>query len=76
MNQHVMNVLDRSGHMRVEWSPTVPAEVDNARDIFDNMTEQGYQAFRVEGADRQGARIKEFDPTAAKIMLIPHLVGG
>jgi len=76
MNQHVMNVMDTSGHMTVTWNPTVPIEVKHARDTFDSMAEQGYHAFRIEGVDQQGARMKEFDPTATKIMLIPQLRGG
>jgi hypothetical protein len=71
-----MNVMDRTGHMKVEWNPAVPLEVSHAREVFDNMTEQGYSAFRVDGDNQQGARIKAFDPTAAKIMLVPQLVGG
>lgn len=71
-----MQVMDRTGHTTVTWDPTKPVEVEAARDTFDTLTGEGYNAFKVEGVDQQGQRIREFDPKAAKIMMVPQLVGG
>lgn len=71
-----LQVMDSTGHTEVRWNPAEPVEVSTARETFERMTRDGYRAFRIEGADQQGTRISEFDPAAAKIMLIPHLRGG
>jgi hypothetical protein len=73
MNMHVM---DRTGHTTVVWDPTKPAEVEAAEEHFDSLIERGYNAFRVEGADQKGERIRQFDPKAGKIMMFEQLVGG
>jgi hypothetical protein len=72
-----MHVLDRTGHSTVTWDPEKPIEVEVAKSMFKRLIEQGYNAFRVgEGIAIQGERIKEFDPQAGKIMMVPQLVGG
>jgi hypothetical protein len=76
MTMHQMNILDHTGHTTVSWDPNNATEVATAEANFDSMIEQGYRAFRIEGANQQGKRIEQFDRTAAKIMFLPHLVGG
>lgn len=71
-----MNIMDQTGHTTTTWDPQKPDEVDAARAQFDTLTRKGYQAFRVEGADNRGERLREFDPKAGKIMMVPQLVGG
>lgn len=71
-----MQVMDRTGHTTVTWDPTKPVEVDVAREAFDSLIGEGYNAFRVEGEDQRGERIRTFDPKAGKIMMVPQLVGG
>lgn len=80
MTKHVMNILDTSGHTSVGWNPDNEAEVNIARAAFDDAIRRGYQAFHVRedatGQAKQGTRMREFDPTAEKMMLIPQLRGG
>lgn len=71
-----MEVMDQTGHTSVTWDPTKPAEVSAAEEHFDALIERGYNAFAVEGDNQQGRRLREFDPKAGKIMMVPHLVGG
>lgn len=71
-----MHIMDQTGHSTISWDPTKPIEVDVARDAFDKLIKERYNAFRVEGSDRQGERITSFDPKAGKIMMVPQLVGG
>lgn len=75
-NPNTMQIMDSSGHMTVTWNPANQTEVDNAEEIFDQYIEKGYQAFRVTGNDQQGARMNEFDRSAAKVMMVPQLRGG
>lgn len=71
-----MQVMDRTGHTTINWDPSNPADVRAARDTFDEMKKKGFTAFRVELQEGRGARLDSFDPTAAKIMLIPQMAGG
>lgn len=76
MSQHAMEVMDPTGHTSVRWDPDNDDEVKAAEATFDAMKAKGYSAFRVEMAERRGARLDRFDPTAAKMILVPQLVGG
>jgi hypothetical protein len=71
-----MSVMDRTGHSEVSWDPEKTVEVRAARTIFDSLIHEGYNAFRVNEDDERGERIREFDPKAGKIMMVPQLVGG
>lgn len=71
-----MYIMDQTGHSTITWDPTKPVEVDVARDAFDKLIKERYQAFRVEASERQGSKMTSFDPQAGKIMMVPQLVGG
>jgi hypothetical protein len=71
-----MQVMDPSGHTTITWDASKPVEVDVARSTFERLTREGYTAFEVEGGDQQGRRMREFDPKAGKIMMVPQLFGG
>jgi hypothetical protein len=71
-----MFVMDVTGHTTIEWNSEVAVETEVARASFDKLTKAGYQAFSVGDDDERGARMKSFDPTAEKILMVPQLVGG
>jgi hypothetical protein len=71
-----MQIMDRTGHTTVTWDPSKPVEVRTARASFESLIAEGYNAFRVNEDNERGERIREFDPKAAKIMMVPQLVGG
>jgi hypothetical protein len=75
MNQHVMNVLDRSGHTRIGWDPSNEDEVEFARGVFEDKTAAGFRAFKVRNGE-QSTRMDDFDPSAREMMLVPQLKGG
>jgi hypothetical protein len=75
MNQHVMNVLDRSGHTRIGWDPNNEDEVEFARGVFEEKTAAGFRAFKVRNGE-QSTRMDDFDPSAREMMLVPMLKGG
>jgi hypothetical protein len=71
-----MSVMDRTGHSEVTWDPSKPIEVRTARQAFDSLVREGYNAFSIDEDGERGERIREFDPKAGKIMMVPQLVGG
>jgi hypothetical protein len=73
---HFMNIMNVLGHTKISWNPDVAVEVDAARSTFEDLTAEGYNAFRVDGEGRQGTRLSSFDPSATEILLIPQLRGG
>lgn len=71
-----MNVMDTTGHTKVEWNKDVPAEVAIAKAAFEAAVAGGAQAFSVRSDGTQGRRLSEFDPNAEEIMMVPRLRGG
>lgn len=81
--QHVMNILDRTGHTSITWDADDKVSVQDAKDKFEEMIGKGYRAFAIETTEDDGITIEEkgrpitaFDPKAGKVMMIPHLQGG
>lgn len=72
----MMQVMDPTGHTSVEWNADNHDEVEAARSTFETMTGKGYQAFSVNRRGQQDERMRTFDPSAEKILLIPQLRGG
>lgn len=69
-------VLDHTGDTKLLWNKDNEDEVDAARTTFQSLTKKGYAAFSVNKKGDQGEQIKQFDPTAERIILVPALVGG
>lgn len=69
-------VMDHTGDTKTIWDADNADEVEVAREQFDRLREKGYSAFRVDKKGEKGAPMKEFDPTAEKMILIPMLRGG
>lgn len=72
----VLVVLDASGDSKIIWSKDAPEEVAAARAQFDTLKQKGYQAYSVKSDGEKGSVIREFDPTAEKIILAPATRGG
>lgn len=73
---HAMQVMDPMGHTTVNWTPGNEADEEVARTTFVTMISRGYNAFRVDLDGGPSARMKDFDPAAKAMILIPQLVGG
>lgn len=71
-----LNILDRTGDTRIEWDPSVAHEVEMAREAFAKAKEKKYLAYRLDRHGNKGEVIREFDPTAARIVMSPQTVGG
>lgn len=81
--QHLMQIMDPSGHTTVTWDPDDAATVADARREFDRLRREGYWAYEMEpvanGAaviETKGRRVERFDPALGKLMMVPQLVGG
>jgi hypothetical protein len=68
--------LDKSGDTRIEWNRSREIEVDAARRTFDSLREKGYMAYKLTGTGARGEVIREFDPSAEKIVMAPQMAGG
>ena len=69
-------VMDTTGDTRTIWNPENQDEVDAAKLMFDHLVGKGFSAFRVDGKGDAGEQIREFEPNAGRIILIPALAGG
>lgn len=66
----------REGDRRISWDKGKKHEVEDAKATFDNHVKQGgYLAYRVEDG-KKGTQIRDFDPAAEEIILVPQMVGG
>ncbi len=73
----VMSVLDHTGDTKHIWDKNRPDEVSAIRAIFDKLTkEKKYLAYSVTDSGDKGAVVREFDPSAERLILAPQLVGG
>ncbi len=48
----------------------------NARRTFDDLKRKGFAAFAVGAKGEKTTQIREFDPAAEKIIMVPALAGG
>lgn len=70
-------VMGKEGDVKTIWNPKNADEVENARKTFDDMKKKGYVAFKVAKDGAQGEQMTEFDPEAAKmILMVPAFQGG
>ena len=71
-----MSVMSREGDTKIIWDPNNAAEVANAKRTFDELRGKGFTAYRVDDTGDRSAVIREFDPTAEKLILRPAMAGG
>lgn len=69
-------VMDQTGDTRSIWNPDNEDEVAAARVQYDKLKRKGYLAYTVKADGGQGEVIRDFDPTAGKIIMTPPLQGG
>lgn len=76
MTQGTLHVLDHTGDTRTIWNPENQDEVDAAKATFAKLKKKNYLAYTVNEKGDKGEVIREFDPTAGRIIMSPQLVGG
>lgn len=73
---HEMRIMDTNGDTKLIWDPDRKEEVKSAKKTFEELTDKGYVAYRVNKKGDQGEVMTEFDKDAEKIILAPQLRGG
>lgn len=71
-----LNIMDQTGDTKQIWDTENADEVCAARDLFQKLTGKNYKAFAVKKDGEKGKEIKEFDPDAGKIILVPPMAAG
>lgn len=79
-----LQILGREGHKELEWDmvkvaeedPETLAVIEEAERIVNEAFARGQAVFRLDDPNQPAERIKEFDRTAPRIMIIPRLAGG
>lgn len=71
-----MRVLDHTGDTKIEWNPRRGEETNAAREMFDKLKKRGYLAYKLKRDGTQGEVIREFDPSAERIVMSPAMQGG
>lgn len=68
-------IPDRSGHSVVEYDTDIAETMVEAETLFRAALEKGGAAFKI---DRENGdlRIRDWDPTAAEVVVIQQLRGG
>lgn len=72
----MLAILDETGDTKVVWDPNKDEEVAAARTTFDSLKAKGYSAYKVDRNGEKGEVMRNFDATAAKVILAPRTVGG
>jgi hypothetical protein len=75
-SKNTLHVMDQTGDSRFLWDKDSPDEVAGARAQFDIMKGKGYLAYTVDESGNKGEVIREFDPNAQAIIMVPQTVGG
>lgn len=71
-----MAVMGMEGDVKTIWDRNNPDEVENARSTFKRLIAKGFSAFKVDADGEQGEVMREFDPNAEKVILVPAIAGG
>lgn len=74
--EHELVVLDHTGDSRISWDPRNAEETEAARKHYKRLKDRGFLAYRVDPDGGQGEVLREFDPTARRIMMSPQMAGG
>ncbi|HUZ21089.1 MAG TPA: hypothetical protein VMU75_11030 [Acidimicrobiales bacterium] len=72
----VMRVLDHTGDTAVLFDARDEATLDAARGLFDQLASEGKLAFARRLGEREGVRIRDFDPDAEEIIWVRPVQGG
>lgn len=70
-----LRILARAGDVKMSWNSGNEKEVATARETFEKKIKEGWAAFK-EKFGSKGEKIKNFDPDAERIVLVPPISGG
>lgn len=72
----VLEAMDLTGDSKVHWDKGKPEEVAAAKASFDVLQKKGYAAYKLNRDGTEGDLIREFDPSAERIIMRPAMAGG
>lgn len=75
--QHLLQVMDSTGDTKHIWDADNPEEVGAIKKLFTELKAKGFSFFHVkrEGGEK-GEAMRDFDPSAERMIAVPRLVGG
>lgn len=71
-----MRIMDGTGDTKIIWDKSKKAEVDNAKNTFDDLKKKGYLAYTVEDDGKAGEVVNRFNKNLEMIILAPPMAGG
>lgn len=70
-------IMDTTGDTKIMWDSENKDEVETAKETFQKLKKKGYTAYTVKGKNgEKGEIMKEFDPNAERIIMVPMAIGG
>jgi hypothetical protein len=66
-------IMGREGDVGHDWDANDPASVQEAERVFNKFVKRGGLAFKT---GKENEQIREFDPSAVEILLMPQIAGG
>lgn len=68
----ISKMTSDDGDFRITWDPADPAQVENAREAFDDLRRSGYGTYKIEGQGSKRSRtaISRFDPAAGALQIV------
>lgn len=70
----ILRRMGKQGDVPTKWELNDEGSIQVARERFDDAMKNRMLAFDMD--EGEGSRIKEFDPNAREIVLIPQIAGG
>jgi len=71
-----MKIVVVGGDTKLVWNVDNKDEVEAAREAFDKLIRKGFTAFSVDKRGEASDKVKRFDATLEKIILVPQMAGG
>lgn len=72
----IIRRMGKEGDTETRWSVDDAGQIKVAKERFDDSLKRGMLAFSLLGSFGEGEPLKEFDPKAEEIVLIPRIAGG
>ena len=71
----IIRWMSAEGDTQVVWEETDTASMDRAREMIERAFHEGRGVFSLDD-EGVGVRLKQFDPQAKNIVVIPQIKGG
>ena len=71
----IIRWMSAAGDTQVAWDETDAASVEQARAMIDRAFAEGRGVFTMDESGT-GVRLRQFDPSAREIVVIPQIKGG